>query len=63
MSSDVESVRRQLDPIHTRRSLAASYGREAFHEGLALSPRSSALARATRIAYAIRWLELGAKRT
>jgi hypothetical protein len=49
-------VRVHLAPIRSRASLAASFGREAFHAsrptsaGAAMSP--------VRIAYALRWLEL-----
>lgn len=52
---EVELIRRHLNPLRTRRALASSYSREAFHV-LAdpLDPPGPA-----RVAYAIRWLELG----
>ena len=58
----VESVRRELAPIHSRSALAASFAREAFHirrpvltpDGSPTGPMSP-----VRLAYAIRWLELG----
>jgi hypothetical protein len=55
---EVELVRCHLAPLHNRRSLTASFGREAFHslefERVATLPLGP-----TRAAYAIRWLELG----
>lgn len=55
---EVELVRCHLAPLRNRRSLTASYGREAFQT---LDPDSSRLRPLgpTRAAYAIRWLELG----
>jgi len=54
----VELIRCHLAPLRNRRSLTASFGREAFQRldreclaPLALGP--------IRAAYAIRWLELG----
>ena len=58
----VESVRRQLAPIHSRRALAASFGAEAFHvRRPVLTPdgRPAGPMGPVRLAYAIRWLELG----
>jgi hypothetical protein len=55
----VDSIRRQLDPIRTRRALAASYGREAFHVSRAPTELENANAGAIKLAYALRWLELG----
>jgi hypothetical protein len=62
----VESVRRQLAPIRSRSSLAASFDREAFHirRQVGLSPDVEGMPAATppgpvRLAYALRWLELG----
>ncbi len=62
----VEVVRRQLAPIRSRSSLAASFGREAFHvrRQVGLSPDVEGMPAATppgpvRLAYALRWLELG----
>jgi hypothetical protein len=59
---DVEDVRRQLEPIRSRDGLAASFEREAFQirrpvlvpDGTSTGPLSP-----VRLAYAIRWLELG----
>jgi hypothetical protein len=55
-AAEVEQIRRHLAPVRTRRTLASSYGREAFH----LAPESSDQTDAspTRLAYALRWLEL-----
>jgi hypothetical protein len=57
---EVDQVRAQLAPIRDRRGLAASFGREAFR-ALASSDGSAAPAGIgpVRIAYAVRWLELG----
>ena len=55
---EVELVRAHLRPIRTRAALSASFGHEAFH----LAPEAVAAARSVgpvRVAYAIRWLELG----
>lgn len=52
---EVELIRRHLGPLRTRRALASSYSREAFHVVPdPLDPPGPA-----RVAYAIRWLELG----
>jgi len=55
---EVELIRRHLAPLRNRRSLTASFGREAFQsldaERLATLPLGP-----IRAAYAIRWLELG----
>jgi hypothetical protein len=48
----VAEVRDHLAPLRSRRALAASFGRESFH-GLGTD------AVPIRLAYAIRWLELG----
>ena len=70
---EVEAVRSQLAPIRDRRGLAASYGREAFRmrDAVALAakraadpaapaaPAGGAALRPSRVAYAVRWLELG----
>ncbi len=56
---EVELVRCHLRPFRSRPTLAASFGRETFHgvrgsdEG---RPREFS---AVRVAYAVRWLELG----
>jgi hypothetical protein len=57
---DVGLVRTHLAPIRSRGGLAASFSREAFHatfwEGRGDVPG------AVRVAYALRWLELGSRR-
>jgi hypothetical protein len=55
---EVELVRRHLAPLRNRRSLAASFGREAF-QTLELDQFDSMPLGPIRAAYAIRWLELG----
>jgi hypothetical protein len=54
---EIELVRTHLSPLRTRKALAASYGREAFH--LTLDPTARDDPSAVRLAYALRWLELG----
>ena len=55
-ATEVERIRRHLAPVRTRQTLAASYGREAFH--LALTRSDQTDTSPTRLAYALRWLEL-----
>jgi hypothetical protein len=55
-AEEVEQIRRHLAPVRTRRTLASSYGREAFH--LAPPRGDDADAAPIRLAYALRWLEL-----
>jgi hypothetical protein len=55
---DVASVRRHLAPLHSRAALAGSYGREAFQHAVA-TPLGADDRAAVRVAYALRWLELG----
>jgi len=55
-AAEVEQIRRHLAPVRSRQSLATSYGREAFH--LALTRSDPADPSPTRLAYALRWLEL-----
>lgn len=57
----VETVRRQLAPIGSRRSLARSFEREAFHvrRAATLDDGIMDVPGPVRLAYAIRWLELG----
>ena len=55
---DVELVRCHLAPLRNRRSLAASFGREAF-QTLDLDRARPRPLGPIRAAYAIRWLELG----
>jgi hypothetical protein len=56
---EVDLVRRHLAPIRSRRGLAASFGREAFHARMDDQRFSPGVYRPVRIAYAVRWLELG----
>ena len=54
---EIDLVRAHLAPLRTRKALAASYGREAFH--LVLDGAARDDPGAVRLAYALRWLELG----
>lgn len=54
---EIELVRAHLTPLRTRKALAASYGREAFH--VSMDNAASDDPGAVRLAYALRWLELG----
>jgi hypothetical protein len=54
--AQVELVRRQLAPVRTRTSLAASFGREAFHIVPTTTERDDPSP--IRLAYALRWMEL-----
>ena len=58
--SEVALVRAHLAPIRSRAGLAASFSREAFHavpaDEIGEAPG------AVRVAYALRWLELGSGR-
>jgi hypothetical protein len=54
----VREYRRQLEPHRGRDLLAYAYGREARRHG----PLPAARAEAIDLAYAIRWLEMGATR-
>jgi len=54
---EIELVRAHLAPLRTRKALAASYGREAFHLSMDAGRDDPG---AVRLAYALRWLELGA---
>ena len=56
---EVDLIRSQLAPIRSRRGLAASFEREAFQSRAFGAPREPATLRALRVAYALRWLELG----
>jgi len=56
---EVDRIRAQLAPIRDRRGLAASYAREAFRVHASDGPDAPARPRASRAAYAVRWLELG----
>ena len=55
---EVELVRCHLAPLRNRRGLTASFGREAF-QALELDHARPTRLGPTRVAYAIRWLELG----
>jgi hypothetical protein len=55
---EVELIRRHLAPLRNRRSLTASFGREAF-QTLELDASRPRPLGPIRAAYAIRWLELG----
>ncbi len=57
---EVELIRCHLAPLRDRRSLTASFGREAFQSLEPESPGALPLG-PIRAAYAIRWLELGSK--
>jgi hypothetical protein len=65
--AEVDVVRSQLAPIVSRRSLASSYQRESF-QGTASAASAANVApvrsygAAARLAYAIRWQELGPDR-
>ena len=57
---EVDEIRAQLAPIRDRRGLAASFGREAFRAlGARRVTHPSDGIGAVRVAYAVRWLELG----
>jgi hypothetical protein len=56
---EVDLIRNQLMPIRSRRGLARSFEREAFQSPEFAGPREPATMRAVRVAYALRWLELG----
>jgi hypothetical protein len=58
---EVELVRCHLAPLRSRRSLTASFGREAFH-GLDMMGAIPPIG-PIRAAYAIRWFELGGRST
>jgi hypothetical protein len=58
----VEEVRHQLGPIQSRRALAASFEREAAMRSLTAVGESGRVLGSpgpVRLAYAVRWLELG----
>jgi hypothetical protein len=54
---EIELVRAHLAPLRSRKALAASYGREAFHLWMHDAARDDP--GPVRLAYALRWLELG----
>ena len=54
---EIELIRTHLGPLRSRKVLAASYGREAFH--LTLDDAARDDPGPVRLAYALRWLELG----
>src|SRR5688572_19600224 len=51
---ETELIRAHLAPLRTRKALAASYGREAFH--LAIDDVGRDDPGAVRLAYALRWI-------
>ena len=58
---EVGLVRTHLAPIRSRGGLAASFAREAFHS--APGEGREDVPGAVRVAYALRWLELGSRRS
>lgn len=56
---EVDLIRLHLAPIRSRRGLAASFGREAFHGDIDPSIADGESVGPVTVAYAIRWLELG----
>ena len=54
---EIELVRLHLEPLRSRKALANSFGREAFHMTIDELNRDDP--GAVRVAYALRWLELG----
>ena len=56
---EVELVRLHLAPLRRRSGLTASYGREAFQALGGSEPRPTEALGAVRVAYALRWVELG----
>lgn len=58
---EVGLVRAHLVPIRSRGGLAASFSREAFHA--APDGGGQDVPGAVRVAYALRWLELGSRRS
>jgi hypothetical protein len=61
LSREVEAIRRQLDPIKSRRALSASYRREASNR-IGAPDGNGWQAGVVRLAYTLRWLELGRDR-
>ena len=61
-AAEVDRTRAQLAPIRTREALIASFRREASVSATRGDPRDGRPAGPVRIAYAIRWLELGDER-
>ena len=56
---EVDLIRLHLAPIRSRRGLAASFGREAFHGDIDPGIADGERVGPVTAAYAIRWLELG----
>jgi hypothetical protein len=56
---EVDLIRLHLAPIRSRRGLAASFGREAFHGDIDPGIADGESVGPVTVAYAIRWLELG----
>jgi hypothetical protein len=59
LAREVDRVRRDLAPIVSRRALASSFAREAFRRSAPVTAREAIAVEAVRLAYALRWLELG----
>ena len=55
----VAAVKRQIHPIQSRGTLADSYRREWLHHTRPVTAEALEVVAAVRIAYAIRWFELG----
>jgi hypothetical protein len=58
---EVDTVRRQLAPIESRRALMSSFAREAFRTAslAGQAARPGPQLTPVRLAYVVRWLELG----
>jgi hypothetical protein len=56
---EVDRVRTELAPIASRRALASSFGREAFRRTTSTAVRDPGTFGPVRLAYVVRWLELG----
>ena len=61
LSGELDLIRRQLAPIRSRRSLSASYGREALNR-TGMPDADGRRSGVVRLAYTLRWLELGPDR-
>ena len=58
-AAEIERTRAQLGPIRSRETLLASFSREASIAATRGQPVETVPAGPVRLAYAIRWLELG----
>ena len=61
LAERVALVRAQLAPIHSRRALLDSYGRESLCNLAATAYASDSAAEVLDLAYAMRWAELEAE--